>query len=176
MSLVHLPKKLPSASCEEPVSEGTTPDESKFILVEEVSSLPPPSPKTRVDPRLEITVKMMEAIQERQNNIVPLLNKLPRLLEEEVEYTNKQLNHLADVQESSKKYLMILSGAVAIMTTLAGVKLVHTGVGFWKWFKKHTPASAEKVEGNGVDGKESKPGRRIRRLHQRDWRISEGQI
>src|SRR2546421_626404 len=176
MSLVHLPKKLSSASWEETVSEGTIADESKFILVEEVSSLPPPSPRTRVDPRLEITVKMMEAVQERQDNIVPLLNKLPQLLEEEVEYTNRQLNHLANVQESSKKYLIILSGAVAIMTAMAGVKLVHTGVGFWKWFKTYTPTSAEKVEGTGVDGKESKPARRIRRSHQRDWRISEGWI
>lgn len=174
MSLVHIPKKRPYPFWEETKSEETL-DGPNYITVEEVSSLPPPALKTGVDPRLEITTIMIEAVQERQNTILPEINKLPKLLDAEVNNSNRQLNHLANVQEQSKKYLMILSGAVGIMTVLAAVKLVHRGVGFWRWFKKYKPKSIKKVagEGNGAAG-EKKRRRRIRRSHQRDWRISEG--
>ena len=174
MSLVHIPRKGSDkfTVAEQAVNEPPT-NEPDFIIVHEVSSLPPPSPKMRVDPCLETTFKMVEAIEQKQNELLPILNKVPKELEKEADYSNKQLNHLAEVQKASKKYLLILSGAMGIMAALAGVKIFHMGVGFWKWLKKYTPTTDTSSTGKAIPTKR-RPGEsrvKIRRSHQREWKM-----
>lgn len=170
MSLIHISKnELTKGTLNELSSHESAPDEPQFIIVEgEVRDLPSPSIRLGVDPRLENTVRMINALEEKQKKLFPMLNKIPGKLEKEAEYSNKQLNYLASVQGSSKKYLMILAGAVAVLAAIAGGRLVHMGVSLWKKFRNQKTVSATR---NEETMKSKKTGRRMRRLHQRDWRI-----
>jgi len=175
MSLIPISKgELSKSTLKEFANDERDPDEPDFIIVQEVDGLPPPTTRLGVDPRLETTVKMINAIEEKQKKLIPLLNKIPKTFEKEADYSNRQLNHLAAVQESSKKYLSILSGAVTVLAAIAVGRLVYMGVGIWKLFKKSkTPTTATESEGKEVaaKGNPATPRNRSRRLHQRDWRI-----
>ena len=163
MSLIHIYEHAPGVGAFDETSlDSSIPNESDFVLVEgEVRGLPPPSTRLGVDPRLETPARMINAIEEKQGKLFPKLKKLPEMLEKEADYSNKQINHLVAKQDFSKKYLIILTGAVAVLATIAATRLAHMGVDLWKQLRKDKSTLATKLEG-------TKGGRR--RLHQRDWR------
>jgi len=75
---------------------------------------------------------MIEAIEAKQKELLPELNKIPKQLEKEADDCNRQINYLAGVLEASKKYLWIIGGTVGILSVVAGLQAVNMGVGFWK--------------------------------------------
>ena len=168
MSLVHKPKKgIPDATFEPSVADSSA-HEQDFVIIQEVSDLPPPSPKLGVDPRLETTVKMIEAIEAKQKELLPKLNKIPKQLEKDADDCNRQINYLAGVLEASKKYLWIIGGTVTFLSVVAGLQAVNMGVGFWKktWLKRSSTREGKLAEHNRTQS-----GVKVRRSHQREWKI-----
>jgi len=147
MSLIHAPKKgIPDAKFEASLA-GSSTHEPDFVIIQEVSDLPPPSQRLGVDPRLETTVKMIEAIEAKQKELLPELNKIPKQLEKEADNCNKQINYLAGVLEASKNYLWIIGGTVGILSVVAGLQAVNMGVGFWKWLKRSSTREENRQRG-----------------------------
>lgn len=100
------------------------------------------------------------------DQLCELCDAVDREVSTKIERTGRRIEQLEEVQMASAKYWTIVGSTVGV---LIGIKLVSGGWNFWKWLKQRKKMIPEAKNSQDEHGRVESSERR---LHPRDWNIS----